>query len=509
MSDSRSKSFVRLGIIGGIILLALLIGQLAGEMGLVLDILGAIGLVLIGITILVTIHELGHFLTAKWFGMRVETFSIGFPPKLFGFKKGETEYQFGATPLGGYVKISGIIDESLDTDHLSNEPQPWEFRAKPVWQRLIVMTGGVIMNVILGIFIFSMMKFTYGETRLPMSEVKNGIQVMEPTTILPPGEADSVRIRSLGYHLGFRSGDELLTFKGQTFEYFEQYASQKNLIDDDAYYTIRRNGQEKRLDIPGNVQNLFSSDTIIGLLFEPARPAVVEVTDSLSIPSQVEGEMTTFASPAYEAGLRSGDRIVRLDSTPVAFFSDISQYMKHKANQDILVAVERGGASKTFTVKTTEHGYLGVGSPEAQKLYHYDTIPYGFFEAFIPGTKEAFGFLSTNVQGIKNLGREGVDAGKSIMGPVQIAKVYLDAFKNGGVQAFLRLTASLSMILALVNILPIPALDGGHVLFLLIEAITRREPSVKVRMIAQQIGMLLILGLMILVLFNDAFRLIS
>jgi regulator of sigma E protease len=219
--------------------------------------------------------------------------------------------------------------------------------------------------------------------------------------------------------------------------------------------------------------------------------------------------MITFASPAYVAGLRSGDRIVRLDSTPVAFFSDISRYLKNRANQEIMVAVERDGSQQTFTVRTSEQGYLGVGSPEMQQLYQYDTIPYGFFESFVPGTKEAFGFLSTNVQGIKNLGCEGVDAGKSIMGPVQIAKVYLDAFKNGGVQAFLRLTASLSMILALVNILPIPALDGGHVLFLLIEAITRREPSVRVRIIAQQVGMVLILGLMILVLFNDAFRLIS
>ncbi|MEM9984526.1 MAG: site-2 protease family protein, partial [Bacteroidota bacterium] len=202
MSQARNQRLSRLGAIAAIILGAILLGYLAGELTLVLDVLRAIGLVLVGITILVTIHELGHFLTAKAFGMRVETFSIGFPPKLFSFTRGDTEYQIGATPLGGYVKISGIIDESMDADTIRHEkereklskedlsyyknhpeeapdwmPKPWEFRAKPVWQRLIVMTGGVIMNVILGILIFSVMAYLYGEERIPMSQIKYGIEM--------------------------------------------------------------------------------------------------------------------------------------------------------------------------------------------------------------------------------------------------------------------------------------------------------------------------------------------
>lgn len=503
MSTSKNKSFIRLGIIAGIILLSLLVGYLTQELQLVIDILSAIGLVLIGITILVTIHELGHFLTAKAFGMRVETFSIGFPPKIFSFTKGETEYQFGATPLGGYVKITGIIDESLDTEHLNQEPKPYEFRAKPVWQRLIVMVGGVVMNVILGIFIFSMMKFTYGEMLLPMSEVKYGISVSEPRMALPKKAQDSIQVQSLGYFLGFRTGDKLLTFKGDKYPYFRDYVNQKNLLEDNAYFEVLRDGKVTRIEIPGNVQNYFSSDTIEADLFTIATPSIISVTDSF------KNEDVGKISPAFAAGLRTGDKIIRLDSTEIELFSDISLFLKGKKNQEIMVSVDRNGQVLSFPVRTTDEGYLGVRSASATDIYQFEERKYGFFESFVPGTKEAFGFLSVNVKGISNLGRSDVDAGKSVMGPFQIARVYLQAFREGGVQAFLRLTGMLSMILAFVNILPIPALDGGHVVFLLIEAITRKEPSVKLRIISQQIGMVFILGLMLVIIFNDVFKLVG
>ncbi|MEZ4826600.1 MAG: site-2 protease family protein [Bacteroidia bacterium] len=508
MSESKNKGYRRLGIFAGVVLLSILIGYLTGRQQVVFDVLGAIALVLAGITILVTIHELGHFLTAKAFGMRVETFSIGFPPRIFYFKRGDTEYQIGAVPLGGFVKISGIIDESLDVDHAYQPPQPYEFRAKPVWQRLIVMTGGVIMNVILGIVVFSMMKWQYGEQKLPMSEVKYGIEVSEPWYEKIKDSEDSIRKQSLGYFLGFRTGDTLVSFKGESLPYFNNYVSQENLLQDDAWFEVKRNGEVVRINIPGYVQNFFNSDTISSVndFIYPAFPAFIAVADSMDL-SRSPKEKEIIASPAYSAGLRSGDQILRLDSTDIHLFSDITRYVKGKKNQLIQVVAQRNGQEVTFDVTTTDRGMLGVSRAPFDSVFRSETTTYGFFSSFGPGTREAFTFLSANVKGIRNFTKEGVDPGKSIMGPFQIAYVYLTAFKNGGIKAFLTLTGMLSMILAFVNILPIPALDGGHVVFLLIEAITRKEPSVKVRIIAQQIGMVFILGLMLLILANDIFRL--
>jgi regulator of sigma E protease len=533
MSQERNSSLKRLAIIAGIVILAIALGYVLGEPELMWDILSAVGLLLICITILVTVHELGHFLPAKWFGIKVDVFSIGFPPRIFSYKKGETEYQIGATPLGGYVKIAGMIDESMDEDTIQKEkereryrkgeieidpnnppewmPKPWEFRSKPVWQRLIVMTGGVIMNILLGIFIFSMMKFTYGDNRLPMSEAKYGLRIEEPFYSVEvdkkTGARDSTRIYPLGYMLGFRTGDELLTFRGEAFPFLDDYNDQSLLIEDDAWFTIRRNGQIDTIFIPGNVQNYFSSDTIQGIPFTPAVPSFIKVEDSINVSRDRENPQV-IPAPAYEAGLRTGDRIVALDGMPVTRFFEISDFMKGKASQTILVAIERDGQRMdSIVVTSSPQGYLGVGTLPIDEIFQFDTVEYGFFESFGPGFWSAFGFLGTNVQGFRNLGREGVDVSRSVMGPLQIGKVLLETWKARGVAGILALTGMLSMILALVNILPIPALDGGHVVFLLIEGITRREPSPKVRIIAQQIGFILILGLMLLVFLNDGFRL--
>ncbi|MEM6802497.1 MAG: RIP metalloprotease RseP [Bacteroidota bacterium] len=490
MSSNRNTSFKRLGIIGAIILGVLLMGYLTGNIQLVLDILSAIGLILIAISVLVTVHELGHFLTAKAFGMRVETFSIGFPPKLFSFTKGETEYQIGATPLGGYVKISGIIDESFDTEYLSSEPQPHEFRSKPVWQRLIVMTGGVIMNVLLGILIFSLIKYYYGEYKVPATEAKYGIEIYEG------GE-------SIGSKIGFQTGDSIINYKGESFYYFNDYLASENLIADGAYYTVKREGKEVRLDVPGDIQNYFNDDSVVREIFALDAPPKVQVPDSV----QWSLEGPKIASPAYAGGLRDDDLIIKLDSFYVNRFSGVRRFMRGKKFANIDVQVRRGNDTLTFTIKTDSLPKLGVAN-DREGLFVDDTIKYGFFEAFKPGTKAAFGALKNNVQGFKNLYRENVEVSKSIMGPIQIAKAYLETFRQGGLGAFIQLTGMLSMVLAFINILPIPALDGGHVVFLLIEAVTRKEPSVKVRLIAQQIGMVLVLMLMIFFLFNDVIQII-
>ncbi|MEL6653178.1 MAG: RIP metalloprotease RseP, partial [Bacteroidota bacterium] len=487
MSEKKSKnrSFLNLAIIAGVILLGLLIGKLTNNYGLAVQILKALGLVMLGITILVTIHELGHFLTAKMFGMRAETFSIGFPPKIFSFTKGETEYIFGAIPLGGFVKISGIIDESLDTEHLNEEPEPYEFRAKPVWQRLIVMTGGVIMNVILGVAIFWGFKYSFGDSYLPMSQVEHGIyvpayQVIPDST--EDGEVVMKEVETLGYFLGFRTGDELISMNGESFPNFDDYLDKKRLIEDDAHYFVRRNGQEVKIEVPGNIQNYFSGEEKIPFLFNFRADNQIRLGRHIDENTHEETLVDTL--PAIRAGLQDGDQVYMLDSTQIEWYWQLMEYVaEYDSKEAMMVRVIRNGDSLSIPVTPNEKGQLGV-LPDIE----YTKVDYSFFGAFKPGVKKAFGFLTANAQGLSNLfTRKDVDRSKSVMGPIQIAKQYLLAFESGGMVRFLELTAMLSMILALVNILPIPALDGGHVVFLLIEAVTRKEPSPKVRIIAQQI----------------------
>ncbi|MEM6265215.1 MAG: RIP metalloprotease RseP [Bacteroidota bacterium] len=475
MSSSKSN-YTSLGVIAVAIIGALGIGYATGNQGLVLDILLTIGLLMLGITVLVTIHELGHFLTAKAFGMRVEIFSIGFPPKIFSIKKGETDYQFGATPLGGYVKISGMIDESLDTDHISKEPEPYEFRAKPVWQRLIVMVGGVVMNILLGIFIFSMIKFSYGEQKLPLSQTAYGIEVF-PNTI--------------GEKLGFQTGDKLVSYRGEQYSYFDDFADMSHLQDDDAFYRVERNGETKKIEVPSYAINFLTNDSIYNLLFEPDMPAQLLVSKD---------------GPALSSGLQTGDLVTHLDSQQISLFSDLRRYLSEKEPiSEVLVTFERDGVTKQTSVILDSLSRMVV-SKDMKNFFILEKKSFSFFESFGPGTAAAFGFLSANVQGFKKMADPNVESSKMLLGPLQIAKVFFTRFKNAGWPGFLELTGMLSMILAFMNILPIPALDGGHVVFLLYEGITRREPSTKVRLIAQQVGMVIVLGIMVLVLFNDAIQ---
>ena len=302
----------------------------------------------------------------------------------------------------------------------------------------------------------------------------------------------------MGSIVGFQTGDTLLSFKGERFQYLGDYQDEQNLLADDAYYEVLREGDTVRLEVPSDIQNYFSRDSVMGLLFLPDIPAIVSIDTSARARSY----------PAYRAGVRDGDQIIRLDSTPIRYFSHLRDFMEGKTNQEVAVTVLRGGDTLQFQAQIGEEPILGV-APDYPGVFEVEIHDYGFFEAFIPGTKQAFGFVSSNVQGIKNLTRPEVNASESVMGPFQIAKLYLRVFEEGGVVYFLRLTGMLSMILAFVNILPIPALDGGHVVFLLIEGITRRELSPRVRLVAQQIGFFIIIGLMLLILFNDAFRLIG
>ena len=433
------------------------------------------GLLILGLSILVVWHELGHFLPAKWFGMRVEKFYLFFdwPRKLFSFKKKDTEYGVGMLPLGGYVKISGIVDESMDTGFAQTPAQPWEFRAKPVWQRFIVMAGGVIMNVILGVFIFWMVKYTVGEYKIPISGMKYGLDVAP---------------ESFAEELGFKSYDQLLTFNGKPIQYLNEVSNPNILLEQDAYFEILRNGQKIRIDIPNGFLERFSE--------QKSKQSQV-----LLLPNTEPFVYVLENSPAGKAGLKDGDKILQINSTTINTFTDIRQAIHSRANQ--LVEIRYTRENQEFNTKAQLDSSAKLGIAQSDKAIPIETFNYSFFGAFVPGLSAAFSTITDNVKGLRKIVTGEVSAGKSMAGPVKIAKMIGKNFDNSGWLGFWTITGALSMVLAFMNILPIPALDGGHIVFLLIEGVTGKEPPLKVRMVAQQIGMVLLLALMVFVIIND------
>jgi len=433
------------------------------------------------LSILVTIHELGHFLPARWFGMRVDKFYLFFdwPRKLFSFKRGVTEYGVGMLPLGGYVKIAGIIDESMDKEHIKQPPQPWEFRSKPVWQRIIVMVGGVTMNILLGIAIFIAIKFIWGEQRLPLAEMKHGILV---------GKG------SMAEELGFKTNDKILNVNGNQVLYLDELNSPNLFVGSDIVVNVERQGKTEAIHIPNNFINRLSEAGSQNPVFAVNPPAKVLFSNDIPYKDMA----------GYKAGLRDGDVIVGIDSLPVSSFGDIVALLPTKKGQTIDLIVDRNGEKLTLKPTLDSTGKLGFG-PDMSG-FKTETVSYGFFGAITAGTSAAFSSLITNMKGFGKIFSGDADLSKSVQGPIKIFKILGDQSKGAGWIAFLSITAILSMWLAFINILPIPALDGGHLVFLLIEAVTGREPSLKVRMIAQQIGMVLLLGLMVAILFNDIFN---
>jgi len=433
------------------------------------------GLLILSLGILVFWHELGHYLPAKWFGMKVDKFYLFFdwPRKLFSKTVGDTEYGVGMLPLGGYVKIAGMIDESLDKDQLAQEAQPWEFRAKPAWQRLIVMIGGVTMNVILGIFIFTMVKYSRGEERLPISEMKSGILVPDS---------------SVSEQLGFKTGDLIKTCMGEPVQYFEDIANPGILLNQGVWFEVERNGEVVRIDVPEDLIEQFANKgKSAGMLFYP-NPENWVVVDS--------------TMPAAAAGLRNGDRILSVNQTEVSVFEDIRREIGNRATDTVSVRFARGEVEQDAVIVLGTQGLLGVSPMDNFKR---DVFQYSFFGAFVPGTKYAFSVIFDTLKGFRKIFKGEVSASNSVAGPVRIAGMLGGNFQRDGWLGFWVLTGMLSMALAFMNILPIPALDGGHVVFLLIEIVTGKEPGLKVRMIAQQVGMILLLGLMAFVIFNDIF----
>jgi regulator of sigma E protease len=430
------------------------------------------GQLILSLSILVVLHELGHFLPAKWFKCRVEKFYLFFDPWFSLFKKkiGETEYGIGWLPLGGYVKIAGMIDESMDKEQLKQPPQSWEFRSKPAWQRLIIMCGGVIVNLLLGFLLFAMILFVWGERTLPMDGLQHGIAV-----------------NPISEQAGLQNGDVILSMDGKPVKDF--YNINRDLILNEVKtIQVRRNGEEISLPVPaGTVRSLIKSKT------QFVTPRTYAVVDT------VFDEIAQFTQDR----LMAGDRILAINGEQTNFYDE---YMKAKfgyPNQEVVLNVLRGKDTVEVKALTDSMGSIGF-YVNVDKLSGAYSRKSGFFEAFPNGIRKGWETLTMNVQNFKLLfTSEEVEAKESLGSFISIGNMFGAEWDW---ERFWNMTALLSIILAFMNILPIPALDGGHVIFTLYEMITGRKPGDKFLEYAQMVGMVILLGLMAYAIGLDFMR---
>lgn len=431
---------------------------------------------LLSLSILVLVHELGHFIMAKVFKARVEKFYLFFDPwfSLFKIKKGETEYGVGWIPLGGYCKISGMIDESLDTEQMKQPPQPWEYRSKKSWERLLIMTGGVIFNFILAILIYVMVLYAWGETYLPTSNVKYGIVT------------DSV-----GYSMGLRNGDKILSVDNQYIDNFHQIIPDI-LLNDRKTIQVERDGQIINIEIPKEyTAHLLKNRGV----FEPRTPFSPFVVAGF-------GKI----SPAKDAGLVIGDELTGIDGNKFTYYDEFQKYLSGKKGSQVTVNLLRDGKELDIPVTLTGEGMLGIGSNRTyEQIFELKTIRYGFLQSIPAGIAKGFKTTGDYLKQFKLIFSKHTKAYESLGGFITIGSIFPGIWDW---QAFWSLTAFLSIILGIMNILPIPALDGGHVIFLLYEVVTGRKPSDKFLEYAQITGMVILFAILILANGNDIMRLL-
>ncbi|MEK0441388.1 MAG: hypothetical protein RL403_366, partial [Bacteroidota bacterium] len=378
-----------------------------------------VGQLLLGLSILVGLHELGHLLTAKLFGMRVEKFSIGFPPKIAGFQWGDTEYSIGAIPLGGFVKISGMVDESMDTAQLASEPQPWEFRAKPAWQRLIVMLGGIIVNVITGIIIFVTLVYSNGETYFSRDQViENGIVAYEY------GEA-----------IGLKTGDKVLDVNGQTYQSISELSSGSALLSENGYYTVDRQGEKIKVEIPKGFINSFNSEEAFNKFIAVRFPFEVGAVEP--------------GTGAEQAGIAAGDQIIAVNGSPITYFDEMQAALQQVKNQSVSLVRRRGAQVDTLNVPVSAEARIGIA---VNPLLEPVRREYGFMESLSRGTSRAFGAVIVNAKALGKMFTGEVST-KNVSGPIGMAKIYGNQWDW---VKFWSITGLISMILAFMNLLPIP-----------------------------------------------------
>lgn len=434
-----------------------------------------IGQFILAFSILVVLHEMGHFFPAKWFGCRVEKFYLFFNPWFSLWKKkiGETEYGLGWVPLGGYVKISGMIDESMDKDQMNQPPQPYEFRSKPAWQRLIIMIGGVVVNFILALVLFAMILFVWGEERLPMQSLNYGLA------------ADS-----LATNVGIKDGDMIKAINKEPLVYYNDLPS-RLMLNEKANLTISRNGRDTVINLPEGFISKLTQNQLRGFV-SPRFPIVI---DSLS-------DDITYIS----GQLQKGDQIVALNNQPTVYFHDFERVKQQFKGKPVMLKVLRNGKDTvTVGVKTTESGSVGFYPKSPAKMFAIEKVEYSFLESIPAGINFGIEKLQEYVRGIGLLFTSKEHKVKDNLGSVlSIGKTFGGSWDW---QRFWTMTALFSIILAFMNILPIPALDGGHALFTIYEMITGRKPSDKFMEYAQMVGMVLLLSLMVYAFGLDIWRL--
>lgn len=431
---------------------------------------------ILSLSLLVILHEFGHFAFARLFKTRVEKFYLFFDPwfSLFKIKKGDTEYGVGWLPLGGYVKISGMIDESMDKEAMKQEPQPYEFRAKKAYQRLLIMIGGVLMNFILAFIIYIGVLYAWGTQYLPTESAKYGVMVNQA-----------------GEEIGLQNGDKILAVDGQYIDQFNKILATV-VLDKAQTITVLRDG--KQIDVE------ITDDHLVPLIKG-------EVEMRPRMPFDCSVAKTLKDSPADLAGLEKGDQLVGIDGQTFEFYDQFTNYLKKHEKQTVAVNLMRDGQAKTLEVTISEDGTLGFYpefSAESTDFLKTETIRYTLAESVPAGIKKGVNTVKDYLKQFKLIFSPKTKAYESLGGFISIGNIFPGAWDW---HAFWNMTAFLSIILGVMNLLPIPALDGGHVTFLLYEMITGRKPGDKFLEYAQITGMIILLALVLFANANDIIKL--
>jgi regulator of sigma E protease len=434
-----------------------------------MEILNTILYFIVTLGILVFVHELGHFLAAKFFRMRVDTFSLGFPPRAFGKKIGETDYCVSWIPIGGFVKIAGMVDESFDTEYLNQAPQPWEFRSKPIWQRMIVISAGVIMNLFLAVAIFWGINYVQGKTVWDTTEIG---YVMENS---PAAKA------------GVRGGDKVMKINGVAINNWDDVRNHVYLenFGSDLHITVIRDGAEKDILV---AQELLKDLNESSFGIAPSR-------------SEIVINMVESGKPADKVGLKPNDVLISLGGERLGYDRKVNEIVKAHAEKPLAIEWRRGDSLMSGTVTPSDRGLIGI-SYGLRYNGPVSKTSYTLLQALPEGIRSIVNVISLTVQGIGSIIRGKTDFDKSVAGPIRIAQLASQSAELG-VITYLGFMGFLSISLAILNILPIPALDGGHLLILAIEGIIRRELPVRMKLIVQRAGFVLLLGFMAFAILND------
>ncbi|MEZ5104865.1 MAG: RIP metalloprotease RseP [Draconibacterium sp.] len=431
---------------------------------------------LLSLSILVILHEFGHFMFARLFKTRVEKFYLFFNPwfSLFKVQKGETEYGVGWLPLGGYVKISGMIDESMDKEAMKLPPKPYEFRSKPAWQRLLIMLGGVLMNFLFALIIYIGVLYAWGESYLPTENVTYGIEVND-----------------VGEKIGFQNGDKILTVDNQ---YIDNFAKIIPTIVLDAAKTVQVERDGKKIDVE-------ISDADLALLLK-SKDVI-----SPRFPFDIKIGALEKDYPAQLAGVQKNDEIINVDGKTFEYYDQFREYIKSKANENIEVNLKRDGQNISKQIVVNEEGKIGfLPALNHPDVFEFKTHEYGFLESIPAGIKRGLETTTDYLKQFKLFFKKETKAYESLGGFATIGNIFPGKWDW---YSFWNMTAFISIILAIMNLLPIPALDGGHVLFLFGEIITGRKPNEKFLEYAQIVGMILLLALVLYANANDIIKMIN